>query len=492
MRFAPFARSSYPTNANQISNTMPNHAPTKDLTLRAIPSVDQLLRTEEGVLLRSSVGLQRLTAIAREVTEEMRTQIKSADFPETTKDDLVKEAVERMKSLCHHDALSGVRRVINATGVILHTNLGRAPLSEAARETVAQEAAGYCTLEYDPTTGSRGRRGGQVEDLLTQLTGAEAALVVNNCAAAALLILTVLARSGETIVSRGELVEIGGDFRVPEVMSNSGTSMVEVGSTNRTRLEDYKQAINSNTRLIMRVHPSNYRIIGFTAAPELFQLASLAHESGLPLYEDAGSGVLSNLSAYGLADEPIISESIVAGADVVSFSGDKLLGATQAGLIVGRREIIDRLRRHSLYRALRVDKLCLAALEATLDAHRRGAIEQIPALQMLALPPAVIEDRARHFVELLAGVSDFSGLTATTIAGQSAIGGGSGPNVNPPTTLVALSHAELKPGEIERKLRTCSPPVISRIADDQVLLDLRTVDVREEPELLAALRSLNS
>jgi L-seryl-tRNA(Ser) seleniumtransferase len=470
---------------------MSNQASTKDLTLRALPSVDQLLRTEEVTLLRGSVGLPRLTTIAREVTEEMRRQIQSKDLPESTKDNLLKKAVERMKTLCQRDTVPGVRRVINATGVILHTNLGRAPLSEAARQAIAHEAAGYCTLEYDPSNGSRGKRGGHVEELLTQLTGAEAALVVNNCAAAALLILTGLARSGETIVSRGELVEIGGDFRVPEVMSNSGTSMVEVGSTNRTRLEDYQRAINSNTRLIMRVHPSNYRIIGFTATPELAELASLAHESGLPLYEDAGSGVLSDLSAYGLDDEPIISKSIIAGADVVSFSGDKLLGATQAGLIVGRREIIDRLRRHSLYRALRVDKLSLAALEATLDAHRRGAFEEIPTLQMLALPPAALEDRARRFIELLADGGDAAGLKATTITGESAVGGGSGPNVHPPTTLVALSHAELKPDEIECKLRNCSPPVISRIADNLVLLDLRTVDEREEPELLAALRSLS-
>ncbi len=471
---------------------MANHAPSKDLTLRAIPSVDQLLRTEGLAPLRRSVGLPRLTAIAREVTEEMRRQIQSDDLAETTKDGLLQEAMLKIQSLCQREALSGLRRVINATGVILHTNLGRAPLSEAARQAVAQEAAGYCTLEYNPATGSRGKRGGHVEELLTQLTGAEAALVVNNCAAAALLVLTVLAGTGDTIVSRGELVEIGGDFRVPEVMSNSGTRMVEVGSTNRTRLEDYKLAINDNTRLIMRVHPSNYRIVGFTAAPELSQLASLAHESGLALYEDAGSGVLNDLSAYGLGDEPIISESIVAGADVVSFSGDKLLGATQAGLIVGKSNIIDRLRKHSLYRALRVDKLCLAALEATLNAHRRVAIEEIPALRMLALSPDAIEERARHLIAQLAEDIHSAGITASTIAGQSAVGGGSGPNVHPPTTLVALRHAELKADEIERKLRTCSPPVISRIADDLVLLDLRTVDVGEEPELLAALGSLSS
>jgi L-seryl-tRNA(Ser) seleniumtransferase len=470
---------------------MTNPTLSKDLTLRAIPSVDQLLRTESVAQLRSSVGMQRLTTIAREVTEGMRKEIQLQGFPANTKNALLDEAVKRIQSGCRREALSALRRVINATGVILHTNLGRAPLSETARKSIAQEAAGYCTLEYDPTTGSRGKRGGHVEELLTQLTGAEAALVVNNCASAALLILTVLARDGETIVSRGELVEIGGDFRVPDVMSNSGTRMVEVGATNRTRLDDYRRAMNDKTRLIMRVHPSNYRIIGFTDSPELSELASLAHQSDLPLYEDAGSGVLNDLSGFGINDEPIISESIAAGADVVSFSGDKLLGATQAGLIVGRRELVDRLRRHSLYRALRVDKLCLAALEATLDAHRRGAIEEIPALRMLALPTDAIEQRAKNLIAQLAGTSGTRALTATVVAGQSAVGGGSGPNVHPPTALIALRHERLNAGEIENKLRLCSPPVIARIADDQVLLDLRTVDDKEEPELLGALTSLS-
>jgi len=468
---------------------MPNQLTAQDL--RAIPSVDELLRSEGVAPVRSSVGLPRLTAIAREVTEEMRKQIRSAELPHTNKDDLLKEALQRIQSVCERDAASALRRVINATGVILHTNLGRAPLSEAARQAVA-DAAGYCTLEYDATTGARGKRGGRVEELLTQLTGAEAALVVNNCASAALLILTVLAGTGETVVSRGELVEIGGDFRVPEVMSNSGTRMVEVGSTNRTHLDDYKRAINNNTRLIMRVHPSNYRIVGFTAAPALSDLASLAHESGLPLYEDAGSGVLNDLSAYGLTDEPIISDSIVAGADVVSFSGDKLLGATQAGLIVGKSEIIDRLRKHSLYRAIRVDKLCLAALEATLDAHRRGAIEEIPALRMLALSSEVIEERAQHFLAQLVEGSESSAITATVVSGESAVGGGSGPNVHPPTTLIALKHERLTADEIEQTLRAGSPPVIARIADDFVLLDLRTVSPQEVPELLQAVLVLDT
>jgi L-seryl-tRNA(Ser) seleniumtransferase len=459
--------------------------------LRAIPSVDQLLRAEAVAPLRSSVGVPRLTALARQVIEEIRQQIHTEKVSENIRDVLLNKAVQRIHSLCEDESLSALRRVINATGVILHTNLGRAPLSEAARKAIADEAAGYCTLEYDPSIGARGKRGGHVEALLTQLTGAEAALVVNNCASAALLVLTVLAGNGETLVSRGELVEIGGDFRVPDVMSNSGTVMIEVGSTNRTRLDDYKRALNENTRLIMRVHPSNYRIVGFTDSPQLAELASFAHQSELPLYEDAGSGVLTDLSAYGLTGEPIISESISAGADVVSFSGDKLLGAAQAGLIVGRSELIDRLRRHSLYRALRADKLCLAALEATLAAHRRSAFEEIPALAMLALTSASIEKRAMDLVAQISA-NDGTGLTASVIAGQSAVGGGSGPNVHPPTALIALKHRQLKPDELEQKLRRFSPPIIARIADDLVLLDLRTVKVSEEPELLKAVTSLSA
>lgn len=468
--------------ANSPSSTAPS--------LRALPSVDQLLRTEAVAELQSSIGLPRLTAIVREVIEEMRGQIQTEPLPGRSKDLLLDEAAKRIQSLCRQDARSSLRRVINATGVILHTNLGRAPLSEAARKAIVA-ASGYCTLEYDPTTGSRGKRGSYAEELLTQLTGAEAALVVNNCASAALLILTVLASKGETVVSRGELVEIGGDFRVPDVMSNSGTRMVEVGSTNRTRLQDYKRALNDNTRLVMRVHPSNYRIIGFTAAPELSALATLAHGAGMPLYEDAGSGVLNDLSAFGLSDEPVISESIAAGADVVSFSGDKLLGASQAGLIVGRQTIIDRLRKHSLYRALRVDKLCLAALEATLDAHRRGALEEIPALRMLSFDPNTLEKRAREFYSKLSKVTTET-VTVKMVPGESAIGGGSGPTVHPLTTLIAIKHERLTADELEQKLRISSPPIIARIADGLVLVDLRTVDPDEEAELFEAVVALNT
>jgi len=470
---------------------MSNQHSSEESTMQAIPSIDQLLRTSELARLRKSVGLPHLRTIAREVVDELREQLQANGLKDSTRAALMGQAVKRIQSRCEHESLSALRRVINATGVIVHTNLGRAPLSDAARQAVLEEAAGYCTLEYDPTIGERGRRGAYVEELLTQLTGAEAALVVNNCAAAALLILTVLAGDGETIVSRGELVEIGGDFRVPEVMANSGTRMVEVGSTNRTRLEDYQAAVNENTRLIMRVHPSNYRIVGFTDSPSLQNLASLAHESGLPLYEDAGSGVLTDLSAYGVSDEPIIKDSIAAGADVVSFSGDKLLGGAQAGLIVGRGDLIERLRKHSLYRALRVDKLCLAALGATLDSHRRNAHEEIPTLQMLALSQASIEDRAKKFLSKLEE-RPTQNLTALLIPGESAIGGGSGPNVHPPTTLIALRHRELNADEIQRRLRLFSPPVIVRIADDQVLIDLRTVQPGEEGQLLEALSALDS
>jgi len=486
MSFASQLNNGYPTKSPGNFFAMSNPA---TASLRAIPSVDQLLRSDAALELRQAVGVQRLTVIAREITDQMRTQIESGALRGRSKEALLAEGIQQLHKAGAHEALAGFSRVINATGVILHTNLGRAPLSAAARTAVANEAAGYCTLEYDLSTGERGKRGGRTEELLVQLTGAEAALIVNNCASAALLILTVLAHDGETIVSRGELVEIGGDFRVPDVMATSGTRLIEVGTTNRTRLEDYRQAINENTRLLMRVHPSNYRIVGFTTSPDLTTLSSLAHEAGLFLYEDAGSGAIADLTTYGLGDEPIISESLAAGADVVTFSGDKLLGGPQAGLIVGRSKIIERLRSNSLYRALRADKLCLAALEATLDAHRRGALDEIPTLHMLSLSAEVIEKRARNLIQRLEEAGS-SGLKAKIIEGHSAVGGGSGPNVHPSTALVALDHESLNANEVESRLRAASPPVISRIADGHVLLDLRTVDISDESELMTALKSL--
>jgi L-seryl-tRNA(Ser) seleniumtransferase len=352
-------------------------------------------------------------------------------------------------------------------------------LSEAARAAI-DEAARYCTVEYDVESGARGGRGARVESLLKDLTGAEDALVVNNCAAAALLILTVLAGDGETIVSRGELVEIGGDFRVPDVMASSGTRMVEVGTTNRTHLHDYQRAINPNTRLIMRVHPSNYRIVGFASAPERAELAALAHEAGLPIYEDGGSGQLNDLRQYGVVDEPVVREIVESGVDVVSFSGDKLLGSAQAGLIVGKQEIIARLRKHPLYRALRSDKLRLAALEATLVSHRRDASD-VPLIQMLSATAGEIEQRARNVAK---------DLDLELLAGESALGGGAGPTSTFPTTLIAITHPKKSAQEIEHELRTFSPPIIARISEGKVLLDLRTVFDDQLPAIRTALAAI--
>jgi L-seryl-tRNA(Ser) seleniumtransferase len=466
-------------------------------SLRALPSIDALLRTETARSLRDVVGAKRLTGLARAVIEELRNNIE-ADAATLESDDgmvarerLLAEAARRLERVCRDETTLGLRHVINASGVVLHTNLGRAPLSEAARRAIADEAARYCTLEYDIQSGARGRRAARVEQLLTELTGAESALVVNNCAAASLLILTVLAQGGETLVSRGELVEIGGDFRVPDVMAVSGSRLVEVGTTNRTRLSDYRRAVNANTRLVMRVHTSNYRIVGFTSAPKLIELADIAHEAGLPLYEDAGSGALLDLKPYGLEDEPVIRESIRSGADLVSFSGDKLLGAAQAGLIVGRHELVRLLRRAPLYRALRADKLTLAALEATLDAHRRGAaLEEVPALRMIALTYEEVERRALAFLARWQERHRSENLHFEIMEGQSAIGGGAAPVTHPRTALIALTHERLSADALEQALRLSAPPVIARIADAKVLLDLRTVAEDEEAALLDALEAL--
>jgi len=456
--------------------------------LRHVPSVDQLLRTDEARRLRDEIGIKRLTAIARSVTSELRSSIRGGREVITNgnaTETLLAEAVIRLRETAQIESQTGIARVINATGVLLHTNLGRAPLSAAAREAMI-EASRFCTLEYDVASGSRGKRGARVESLLKDLTGAEDALVVNNCAAAALLVLTVLAGDGETIVSRGELVEIGGDFRVPDVMASSGTRMIEVGTTNRTHLEDYRRAIDANTRLIMHVHPSNYRIVGFASSPSLSELARLAHEHELLLYEDAGSGQLSDLSAYGIVDEPIVGTIVAEGADVVSFSGDKLLGSAQAGLIVGKHAIVERLRKHPLYRALRSDKLRLAALEATLVAHQReSAAKEVPVVQMLALTREDIELRAQQLIQDVNACE----LGLTLQPGESAIGGGAGPTSNLPTTLVSVTHPRMTAQEIERILRRSSPPVICRISEGKVLLDLRTVFTDELPALISALRS---
>ncbi|HKU76335.1 MAG TPA: L-seryl-tRNA(Sec) selenium transferase [Pyrinomonadaceae bacterium] len=458
-------------------------------SLRDVPSVDALLRTDAARELRNLVGLRRLTGIARSVTAEIRDLVRNREFTADNgnyQETLLAEAVKRMEASARREGQAGIKAVINATGVVLHTNLGRAPLSDAAR-TAIDEATRYCSVEYDLESGGRGGRAARVQSLLKDLTGAEDALVVNNCAAAALLILTVLAGDGETIVSRGELVEIGGDFRVPDVMASSGTRMIEVGTTNRTHLHDYQRAISSNTRLIMRVHPSNYRIVGFASSPERSELVTLAHEAGLLLYEDAGSGQLDDLRRYGVIDEPVVREIIETGVDVTSFSGDKLLGSVQAGLIAGRHAIVSRLRKHPLYRALRSDKIRLAALEATLISHQKNmAQSEVPVIQMLSLTNEELRQRAQSIVDRL----NAGDLNVELLEGESALGGGAGPTSTFPTTLIGITHQQKSAQEIEHQFRTFSPPIITRISEGKVLLDLRTVFEDQLPEIRAALKNL--
>ena len=456
--------------------------------MRLLPSVDRLLKTATAQQILESAGAKHLTMLARTVTDSLRMEmlknVADEKFADSTQADLLSEAENQLRYFWQVEQTNRLRRVINATGVVVHTNLGRAPLSENARRALIENAAGYCTLEYDTATGKRGGRGARVENLLAELTGAESALIVNNCAAAAFLVLTVLARGGEVIVSRGELVEIGGDFRVPEVMEQSGAILREVGTTNRTKISDYERAINDNTRLITKVHPSNYRIIGFTETPKLKDLAELAHRRNIFLYEDAGSGALFDLSEYGLTDEPIIKGSIESGADVVTFSGDKLLGGVQSGLIVGRDEVIEKIRKHPLYRALRVDKLIYAALGATLEAFRREtAFEEIPVLRMLSMTKAELNARASKFAgELNENRSD-KDLEIQLVAGNSVVGGGSAPTAQPETTLLALKHARMSATRLEEILRLSEPPIIARILDDRVLIDLRTVSESEEAQI---------
>jgi L-seryl-tRNA(Ser) seleniumtransferase len=456
-----------------------------DPGLRMIPSIDQLLKTETALELSAELGLKRVTALARLVTAELRNAARdgsSARSPET----LLTEATNRLREVATEESRQGIRSVINATGVVLHTNLGRAPLSESARNAV-NEAAGYCTLEYDATSGTRGKRGARVESLLRDLTGAEDALVVNNCAAAALLILSVLAGEGETIVSRGELVEIGGDFRVPDVMASSGTKMVEVGTTNKTHLDDYRKAITAKTRLLMRVHPSNYRVIGFASSPKLEELVALGKEAMIPLYEDAGSGQLFDLSEAGIEGEPVVSDLVAGGADLISFSGDKLLGSIQAGLIVGRRGLVDRLRRHPLYRALRSDKIRLAALEATLSSLQRDGTEaQTPVLRMLSQTRDEISKRADSIIAQVRNPK----IAISKDDGVSAVGGGAGPTAQLPSVLLALQHETLSAQDIEARLRLAPTPVIARISEQRVVLDLRTVFAEHEAVIVGLLNDL--
>jgi L-seryl-tRNA(Ser) seleniumtransferase len=462
---------------------------TKSELFRELPSVDELLRTEEIAGLIRTHGAPAVTDALRTVLAGVREQIASGLLDGVAFRlalDGIGEAVEKQVRRAMQFSL---RRVINATGVVLHTNLGRAPLGRAALEHVQQTAGEYSNLEFDIAAGERGKRDIHVDRLFRKLLPELELLtiVVNNNAAAVLLALNTLAEGGEVIVSRGELVEIGGSFRIPDVMSKSGAVLREVGTTNRTRIGDYEKAINERTRLLLRVHRSNFEISGFTEQPSVTELVELARKRGLPLMEDLGSGALVDLENFGLHGEPSVLDSLRAGVDVVTYSGDKLLGGPQAGLLSGRADLIRRMRSNSLFRALRVDKLTYAALEATLLSYVKRDYDGIPTLKMMSLSKADIGARAGALVKSLPAGGK---LKAEMIDGESVVGGGAAPSSVLPTRLLALTHAELSADELSIRLRNSDPAIIARVEEGRVLLDMRTVFPQQDSIIGSILRQI--
>jgi L-seryl-tRNA(Ser) seleniumtransferase len=458
--------------------------------IRKLPSVDGLLRLPALANLINRVSRDLVVDTARETLESIRGNIARGLASEASDPDTIAQQIARQVAALLTPSL---RTVINATGVILHTNLGRAPLAEGAIERIRQTAGEYSNLEYEIAEGARGRRDVHTTALLSRLTGAEAACAVNNNAAAVFLALASLARGGEVIVSRGELIEIGESFRIPDIMAESGAILREVGTTNRTSLADYEHAINERTRLLLRVHRSNFAIVGFTARPALAELEELSRRARIPLYEDLGSGCLIDLAAQGIA-EPLVSASIKAGVDLVSFSGDKLMGGPQAGILAGRRDLIARLRKHPLFRALRLDKLVIAALEATLLAYLRNDFDALPSLRMIRSSADEIGERARKIVDQLKPVLRAAQAEVEIVEGQSVIGGGSTPAEYLPTRLLSISSARYSATQLEARLRTGvtltgveQTPVLARVSEDRLVLDLRTVFLSQEDALARAL-----
>ncbi|MEW6183416.1 MAG: L-seryl-tRNA(Sec) selenium transferase [Bacillota bacterium] len=454
----------------------------KSGTLRKLPAVDEVIRWPEVFLLLEEHPRGVVVEAVRAVINRLREEILSDEPVETGR-----EVIARLVATAVRPNL---RRVINATGVILHTNLGRAVLCKRAQEAVAQAASGSSNLEFNLVSGKRGQRYFLVEELLCRLTGAEAALVVNNNAAAVLLALNTLAKGREVIVSRGQLVEIGGSFRVPDVMHQSGAVLVEVGCTNKTHRRDYREAINEKTAALLNVHMSNYRIIGFSQEVPVAELVAVGRERNLPVMCDLGSGVLVDLSRCGIPYEPMVQEVVRAGVDVVTFSGDKLLGGPQAGIIVGRREYVELMKKNPLTRAVRADKLSLAALEATLREYLDpdDALREIPTLQMLLRP---VEELKAAADELAAGVCEAFGRKASVWVeeGVSQVGGGAMPTATPITALVCVEFSGLSVNELQRRLRLADPPVIARAEKGALVFDVRTVCPPEIPEVVKVLQS---
>ncbi|MBX5468986.1 MAG: L-seryl-tRNA(Sec) selenium transferase [Thermoleophilaceae bacterium] len=438
--------------------------------MRALPPVDELAAALADVPRALAVGAARRALAAR------REALLAGERPAT---DLADDA----RALLERAGRASLRRVINATGVIVHTNLGRAPLAPAAADAVAAAARGYSNLEYDLESGGRGSRQAHVEGLARELTGAEAALVVNNCAGAVLLAAAALAAGRELVVSRGQLVEIGGSFRLPDVAAQSGARLVEVGTTNRTRIDDYERALGAETGAIVRAHQSNFRAVGFVEQPDIEELCALGARTGVPVIDDVGSGALAE-GLPELSDEPAVRRSVAAGAAVVCFSGDKLLGGPQAGLMVGRAEAIERCRRHPLARALRIDKLSLAALEATLRLHRdpARALAEIPVLRMLSAPESELAARA----ELMRALLEHAGVDARVVTAAARVGGAL-PLLELEGPVCAVDPAPLALDELARRLRRGEPPVVGRARRGRLLLDPRTMD---DDEARAAARGV--
>jgi L-seryl-tRNA(Ser) seleniumtransferase len=463
----------------------------KSELFRELPSVDELARTPAVAELASSHGSPAVTDAARTVLARLREEVASGllDGPalQVALSGIVGAIEQQLRRALGHS----LRPVINATGVILHTNLGRAPLAEAALAHIRETAGEYSNLEFEIEAGVRGKRDVHVDRLFRRLLSEDekapvSTIVVNNNAAAVLLALNTLAEGGEVIVSRGELVEIGGSFRIPDVMAKSGATLREVGTTNRTRVADYEKAIHDRTRLLLRVHRSNFEITGFTEQASTADLVALARKRGVPLIEDLGSGALVDLQNFGIAGEPSVLDSLRTGVDVVTYSGDKLLGGPQAGLISGRADLVARMRSNSLFRALRVDKLTYAALEATLLAYVKRDHEAIPTLKMMRLTKDEIGKRA----EALAASLKSSRLKTEIVDGESVIGGGAAPSSVLPTMLLALSCAGLSADELATLLRTSDPPIVARVDEGRVLLDLRTVFAEQDALIAAALERI--
>lgn len=460
---------------------------------RLLPSVDEVLHDPACVPLLEREGHAALTETVRGVLAQLRDEIAAGRLSEASKVQLaltgLPDAIARNMSAAMTFSL---RPVINATGVILHTNLGRAPLADAAIKRIGEVAGRYSNLEFDVAAGERGKRDVHVERLFSRLLNQEGVsgvrtVVVNNCAAAVMLALNTLAEGGEVVVSRGELVEIGGSFRVPDVMSKSGATLREVGTTNRTRLQDYERAINEKTRLLLRVHRSNFAIIGFTEQPSLEELAALGQKHKIPVMEDLGGGAFVPLRSLGV-NESGVADSLRAGVDLVTYSGDKMLGGPQAGMLSGREDLIQRVRSNPLFRALRVDKLTYAAVEATLMEYVRQNHDSIPFLRMMRLPADDVRKRA----ESVRANASASGLRVEIVAGESLVGGGSAPTSTLPTFLLAITSQSLSADELATRLRRNNPPIVARVEEGKVLIDLRTVFEEEDSQIVRALNAIGS